>query len=267
MAILVDIIDIGGGTYTPTTTIGQNTRVELCIDKMTNKLRAADGSTLQAGKGKDRWKKLVFYTEATPMYASVDYILLKAGEWLEEIPEAAIYMMGFTASTLIDDMLLWDPDEKFKNKTDTQAYKFFVRARAEWASCMAILRLLRGLITHRGTNATRKILADFSVDTGAMSNILQSARPWIKDLTAECEGWKRAVYTGGAADYMSVSPLAAVKSGSNSYSNAIGIGRGWEVGGYTLNRREAAVSQGNSWSRPVRYSHPKYYTSIDYLYR
>lgn len=252
MPIYIDI----DPSYAPVNVLGINTRAELFIDKEVP-IRAADGATW------DTDFKLVFYTEANPMYASVDYILLKGGEFLEDIPEAAIYLMGFTASTLVDDMILFDPNEMFKDKT-SQRWYFFNRARTEAAACNAILKLFRGVIASRGTSAGRKALADFSIDTGPLGNLLQSARPFLRDLTDECLWWRNILYSGGAPDHDRPMPKAAVKSGYNPKDNAAGIGRGWEVGGATLNERTAATRHGNSWTRPVRYGHPKYYSSVYY---
>lgn len=251
MAIFIDI----DPNYSPVNEIGVNARVQLDISKLST-IKSTDGS----GLNKDY--SFVFYSEATPLYASVDYLLLKAGEVIGDLPEAALYLMSFTASTMVDDMILFDIDKKFTDKT-TRQYKFFNRARTEYAACIAIQSLLRGIITNRGTTATRKTLADFSIDTASMGNLLQIARTYLNDLRENCKFWETALYSGGAADHMRPQPQTAVRGVAANNDNTAGIGRGWETGGgWTLNAREVSMRAGGSWSRPVRFSSPRHYTSI-----
>lgn len=240
---------------TPTTPIGMNARASLTIPGF-RKIEAVDGSKLT------KKPQLVFYMECDPMYATVDYILLKAGEMIGELPEHAIYIAGFVGSTQVQDILLFNVEQKFKNRKNTEQYKFFNRARVEYASCQAVLMLLRGIINERGTSATRKTLADFTIDRGALSNIFQSIRPYMKDLTEECMWWRSVLFAGGKADHHLPKPQSAVKAGSNTKSNAIGIGRGWAVGGSTLNTRTTALKSGDSWTRPVRTYEPRFYSTI-----
>lgn len=236
---------------TPVNQIGQNARVQILLRKGLAGLKGADGSKMAENYC------LVFYSEATPVYASVDYIILKGGEIFEDLPEAAIYIMSFAASTMADDIVLFDESKKFPDKT-TEQWKFYNRAKTEFACCQAMANTLRAVVASRSTRAGRKILADFSIDTGAMSNLLQASRGYLKDLTDECRWWRSVLFAGGAYDHEHPVPQSAVKGGSNVGDSAIGIGRGW-YNMYPLNAREATVRQGNSWSRPSKYSHPRYY--------
>lgn len=257
MPIYVDLAPFTGSGpgYTPTTILGPNTKVEIKIPKTLLGLQAEDDGVLAADYS------FVFYTEATPMYASVDYIYLKGGEVFMNVPEHAVYLMGFAASTQVDDILLFDPDEKFTDKT-SQSWRLFNRARAEYASCKAILGFLRLAIASKGLGAGRKMLADFSIDAGSLSSIMTTARPLLQEMNQQCKYWEQAMFSGGAADFTAPGMKTAVKSSSNTNDNTVGIGRGWVVGGSTLNTREEAVKSEGSWSRPTRYGESRYYVSV-----
>lgn len=261
MPIYVDLAPYVGSApdYTPTTILGSNVRAEIKIPKTLLGLQAEDNGVLAADYS------FVFYTEATPMYASVDYIYLKAGELFMNIPEHAIYLMGYTASTLVDDLVMFDPDEKFQDKT-TQSWYLFNRARTEWVSCRAILGFFRMAIASKGLGAGRKMLADFSIDSGALSSIMTTARPLLQEINEQCRYWEQAMFSGGAYDFMAPSMKTAVKSALNTNDNTAGIGRGWTVGGMTLNQRDVSVRAEGSWTRPVRYSDPRYYVSVGITY-
>ena len=168
--------------------------------------------------------------------------------------------MSFAASTQVDNSVLFNESQMFPDKT-SQEYKFYNRAKTEWACCIAMMSLIRAIISSRSTRAGRKILADFSIDTGAMTNLIQSSRGYLRDLQEECKYWQSVAFAGGRFDHEHPVPLVAVKGGNNSSDSAIGIGRGW-YSDYPLNIRERPVKSGNSYSRPSRDSSPRYYTSI-----
>ena len=63
--------------------------------------------------------------------------------------------------------------------------------------------------------------------------------------------WLDALYSGGAAGFQNLSPQSGVKSGTNT-SEPGGIGRGWIVGGPTMNRREKSSISNGSKTRPRR---------------
>jgi hypothetical protein len=242
-------------SHVPANPIGLNAKVQLRLPKELP-LEAADGSRLAEDV------QLTFYQEAVPLYASVDYLQIKAQGLIDSMPEAALYMMSYAASTQIDAMVQFDPVKKFPDRT-VQRYFFWLRAKTEWAAAMAVIEIFRGLVAHRGTSAMRKTLADFSLDLGPMANIISSARGMIRDLTDQANVWRSAVFSGGAPDYEHPFPLAAVKGGWNPNDNAAGIGRGWNAGFSTLNERTPLHRSGNSVSRPERTG--RYYVCLPYI--
>lgn len=244
MSILIDLSSFAD----PTTELGVNKKVRVVIDASSWGITAADGSKL------DKDISLVFYTEATPMYTSIDHVLLEGGEVLEALPDSAIYLEIYSASSQIDSMILFDPDIKFADKT-TQSYLFFRRARQELARCLATRNLLRAILGSRGLNSGRRTLADFTVDLSGQANLIAQARSFASETADQCRFWLKAVHSGGARDFEFSSPRSAVKSGLN-VNEPGGIGRGWLIGGKTLNSREDAVidTQAGTKTRPRRKS-------------
>lgn len=242
MPILIDLSQFDD----PITRLGYNKRVTVDLTRLDFDITAADGTTLTTEK------KLIFYTEATPLYTTIDHVLLEGGEILEALPDAAIYLEIYAASTFIDDMLLFDPDVKLPDKT-SQNYLMFRRARQEFAKCMAIRNMMRAILATRGLSAGRRTLADFTVDLSGQANLISQARSFANDMADQCRFWLSAIYSGGSADFQNPNPQAAVKSGTNPDEPG-GIGRGWLVGGPTLNRREQSTISNGTKSRPRRYS-------------
>lgn len=215
----------------PTTDLGENKRVEVSLNSSTLTVTAEDGSTF------DGSFSLVFYTHANPIYAGVDHILLEGGEVLEALPEAAIYLESYSASTKADALLLFDPATQFPDTT-TQNYLFFQRARTEFVKCKALSDLLKAAIASRGiAGPGRRTLADFTIDLSAQANLLAQARPIMRDALDQCRMWYKAMLSGGQRDWEHPEAVSAVKSGSNPYEQS-GIGRGWITGGGALNSRE-----------------------------
>jgi hypothetical protein len=231
-------------TANPVTELGDNRRIQVTINPLTFNVSAADGTTL------DATNRLVFYTHATPVYASVEYILLNGGEMLEGLPEAAVYLMSFAQSTLVDQMILHDPADI----TDSLQLRYFNRAKAEFVKCKAAADMLRAVVSSRGTSVGRKTLADFSIDTSALGNLLSQARAYLSEFADCYKFWQTVLYAGGRADHFLPEPQSAVKAGHNS--NAAGIGRGWIVGGTTLNNRESTYLSGDTYSRPRAFGSP-----------
>jgi len=224
--------------------IGQNKRVELRIDKDSG-IKTADGVAPSADIS------IVFYTEATPVYASVDYILLQGGDVIGTLPEAAIYLEIYAASTLVDDILLFDVDTKFPGQS-SQAWSFFRRARQEFVTCKTIADLLKAIISSKATGSGRRTLADFTVDLGSQANLLSQARGYLTDVIDCYIHWRKVLYSGASADFDKLKPTSAVKSGTNVNEQS-GIGRGWITGGPTLNSRESSYVRDNSTkNRPRR---------------
>ena len=226
-----------------------NKRIQLKLVKSGSSaftIKAADGDVLSQNS------TIVFFTVATPMYTTVDAVYLAGGDVVEELPEIAIWQMIYSSSTKIDDMLLFDPNVKFTDQSTTnQNWVFFRRARAEFVKCMAIRDTLRAALSSRGMSAGRRTLADFTIDLSGQANLISQARSFANDMASECRYWLDAIYSGGAADFQNLSPGSAVKSGSVSGQG--NIGRGWIVGGSTMNSREGS-QQGtlNNSSRPRR---------------
>ena len=197
---------------------------------------------------------VVFFTTATPMYATVDYVLMCGGELLEALPEVAIWQYIYSASRWIDDILLFDPDTKFPDQSTTnQSWMFFQRARVEFVKCKACRDVMRTALANRGLSAGRRTLADFTIDLSSQANLISQARSFANEMSSECKYWLDAIYSGGAADFQFPSLKTAVKSGTNT-NEAGGIGRGWVVGGPTMNRREQSQISNGSKTRPRRYN-------------
>jgi hypothetical protein len=230
----------------PATRLGFNKRVTVDINRLLFEIKAADGTPLT------RDTNIIFYTEATPLYTTVDYILLQGGEVLEALPDAAIYLEAYASSSFVDDILLYDPGVKFPDKT-SQNYIMFRRARQEFATCYAIRNMLRAVLGSRGLSAGRRTLADFTIDLSGQANLISQARSFANDMADQCRFWLNAIYSGGAADFESPGAQSGVKSGTNSNEQA-GIGRGWITGGNALNRRENSVISNGTKTRPRRYS-------------
>jgi hypothetical protein len=243
----------------PVTELGDNRRIQLTIFKNST-LRADDGTPLSADVN------LVFYTVATPVYASVEYIQLMGGEVVENLPEAAVYLMSFANSLLVDDMLLFDANARFPDQ-NSEDYKFFARGRAEFVKCKTIADLMRAILATKGTMASRRTLADFTIDLGSQDNLLGQARGYLSDAIDCYKYWQTVLFSGGAADHNLPGPKSAVKSGINANEQA-GIGRGWVVNGPALNAREDVyITGGNSKSRPRRgYAGPGGYVRNPYWY-
>lgn len=241
----------------PDHALGANVRVEIQLPA---------GMALESVDG-DRPAedaRIVFYSEATPLYASVDMIRLKGQGYLDRVPEGALYLLSFHLSSRLDDMLLFDEGEKFRAaETDAatrRRFRFYERAKSEWTSARAALDLFRQISGGRAVTSTSKTLADFTYsENGPNAKLIL---PLIQAFTKEAEEWLQAVRSGGAADYQSPSLAVAVKGGWNPGDTAAGIGRGWTIGGATLNHREEPVRVGNSWSRPARYGLPSSYTTL-----
>ena len=196
----------------------------------------------------------VFFTTATPMYATVDYVLMCAGELMESLPDVAVWQMIYSASTWIDDQLLFDVDTKFPDQSTTnQSWMFFQRARTEFVKCKAIRDTMRTVLANRGLSAGRRTLADFTIDLSGQANLISQARSFANEMSSECKYWLDALYSGGAADFQFPSLKTAVKSGTNT-SEPGGIGRGWVVGGPSMNKREQSQISNGSKTRPRRYS-------------
>lgn len=192
-----------------------------------------------------------FITTTSPIYASVDYIVLGGGEILEGIPEAAIYAASFAASTLVDDILLFDVSAQFPDTT-TRAYKFFNRARTEFVRCKATADLLRAVIAGKSTSAGRKLLADFSVDNSNLAGLMTQARPILKDFIECFQYWQKVLFAGGATDFEAPLPKAGVRGGYIPDGFG-GIGRGWIADSDQLKYREPETRSGNTMSRPRRF--------------
>jgi len=215
-------------------------------------IAASDGDTLS------RAATVVFYTTASPMYTTVDYVLMCGGELAEALPEVAIWQRIYAASTWIDDVLLFDVSTKFPNQSSSnQNWMFFRRARTELAKCKALRDLMRATLANRGLSAGRRTLADFTIDLSGQANLISQARSFANEMSSECKYWLDALYSGGAADFQNPNPQSGVKSGTNT-SEAGGIGRGWIVGGTSMNRREPSTISNGTKTRPRHYgSNPR----------
>lgn len=230
----------------PATRLGFNKRIVVDINRILFEIKAADGTPLT------RDHQFVFYTQATPLYTTVDHVLLEGGEVLEALPDAAIYLEIYASSSFIDDILLFNPDIKFPDKS-AESYLMFRRARAEFAKCMTIRNMLRAILGSRGLSAGRRTLADFTIDLSGQANLIAQARSFANDMADQCRFWLSAIYSGGAADFASPGIQSGVKSGTNPNETG-GIGRGWITGGSTLNRRENSVIANGTKTRPRRFS-------------
>jgi hypothetical protein len=208
-------------------------------------LTATDGSTNS--------KKITreFIGVATPEYATVDYIITNGGEFLEMIPESAIYALSFAASTLVDDIVLFDPDKKFPDKS-SMSWRFFNRARTEFVKCKVAADLLKAVTATKGLSASRKLLADFSIDNASLAGVISQARPLIKDYVDCYSYWQKVLFAGGAIDFESPMAKSAVKAGWH-VDGFGGIGRGWLNDSDDLNYRMAEGQQGDKMSRPKRF--------------
>ena len=231
---------LGGGE------LGGNQKVTITID-FESGLSASDGATLRNNY------RFFFLTVASPLYADTDYIILNGGELFEVISEAAIYSLSFAASTMVNDIVLFDPAVKFPDQT-VMGYKFFNRARTEFVKCKVCADILRAILSSKGTSAGRKVLADFSIDNAALANIIQQARPLLKDYIDCYQYWQKILFAGGAVDFDSPMGKVAVKGG-NLFDGFGGIGRGWIADSDNLHHREDQSVEGNTTNRPRRYGH------------
>jgi hypothetical protein len=254
MAIYLDELDLpaaAAAVVASSTILANNQRIQVKINLVGSTLftiKASDGDALSQASTK------VFYTVASPMYSSVDTVLLCGGDVLEQLPEVAVWQMIYAASTWVDDSLLFDPDVKFPDQSNSnQNWKFFQRARMEFTKCKAIRDILRAALASRGMNAGRRTLADFTIDLSSQANLISQARSFAGEMNDECRYWMDAMFSGGAADFQNPRPTSAVKSGNNPNESG-GIGRGWVVGGPTLNRREPSTISNGTKNRPRRYS-------------
>jgi hypothetical protein len=226
--------------------LGANQKVTISID-FESGLSATDGAILK------NTYRFFFLTTANPLYADPDYIILNGGELFEAISEAAIYSLSFAASTMVDDIVMIDLATKFPDTT-TMQYRFFNRARTEFVKCKVCADILRAILSSKGTSAGRKLLADFSIDNAALANIIQQARPLLKDYIDCYQYWQKVLFSGGAVDFESPMGKAGVKSG-NILDEFGGIGRGWIADSDNLHHREDQVRQGNTTNRPRRFGH------------
>jgi hypothetical protein len=243
MPIYLDETDL---PVAASTTLAQNLRVEVKLTLDDFDILAADGDALSQAS------TTVFFTTASPMYTTVDYVLLSCGELAEALPDVAVWLMIYSASTWIDDILLFDPDVKFPDQSDSnQNWQFFQRARMELAKCKACRDIMRSALANRGLSAGRRTLADFTIDLSGQANLISQARSFANEMSSQCQYWLDALYSGGAADFQNLSPQSGVKSGKNT-SEPGGIGRGWIVGGPTMNRREKSTISNGSKTRPRR---------------
>lgn len=224
-------------------------------DAMQVSVQIAPGSLfLDDGTTNSSSIRIEFITIASPIYATVDYIILEGGEILELVPEAAIYSLSYAASVLVDDMILWDSSTQFAS-SDPQTIrrmKFFNRARTEFVKCKVCADMLRAIISSRGMGAGRKLLADFSIDTSALAGLLTQARPLVNDYVACYQYWQKVINAAGAVDFESPMGKAGVRAG-NIIDGFGGIGRSWIPDSDNLKYREPEVQQGNTRSRPRRF--------------
>ena len=219
-----------------------NKRIQLYINTRDFQIKAADGSSLGADF------KSVFYTHATPTYTTVEAVQIEGGDLIEAIPEGAVYLQIYAASTQIDSMLLYDPATQFPDQT-SRNYLFWQRARTEFVKCKTIADLTRASMISKGTQVGRRTLADFSIDAGGQFNLINQARGLLTDMHKQCQYWLDVLYSGGAADFKSPNPALA----NFARDRATGIGRGWVAGGPTMNTREVP-SDGST--RPRRFYYP-----------
>ena len=229
MAVLIDFTAFPD----PATRLGYNKKIVVSINTLLMNIPAADGTMLT----KDTC--LTFYTEATPMYTTVDHVILEGGEVLDALPEVLISLEIYASSSQLNGMLLFDPDTKFTDKT-TQSYMLFRRARQEFTKCLTIRNLLRSILSSRGLGAGRRTLADFTIDSSSQANLIAQARSFANEMAEQCRFWLKAIYSCGQRDFEFNSPQSGVKSGLNEWEPG-GIGRGWLIGGPTLNSREYGV--------------------------
>ena len=111
---------------------------------------------------------------------------------------------------------------------------------------------MRATLANRGLNAGRRTLADFTIDLSGQANLISQAKSFADEMASECKYWLDALYSGGAADFQNPNPQSGVKSGTNPDEPG-GIGRGWIVGGSTMNKRERSSISGGTKTRPRRH--------------
>ena len=230
------------------TILAQNQRIQVKLTTDDFNIVSADGDVLTQDS------TTVFFTVANPTYTTVDYVLLSCGELAEALPEVAVWQMIYSASTWINDTLLFDVDTKFPDQSSSnENWKFFERARMEFVKCKACRDIMRSALANRGLSAGRRTLADFTIDLSGQANLISQARGFANQMADECRHWLDVLFSGGAADFQNLAPKTAVRS-----ENILGqgnIGRGWIVGGPNMNRREnSSRRQGtlNNISRPRR---------------
>lgn len=233
--------------------LSQNQRIQVKLKKApatgSFNIKSEDGDSLS------QESTTVFFTVASPMYATVDYALMCGGELMEAMPEVAVWQRIYAASTWVDDTLLFDPDVKFPDQSSSnQSWMFFQRARMELVKCKACRDVMRIALANRGLSAGRRTLADFTIDLSGQANLISQARSFANEMASECKYWLDALYSGGSADFQNLSPKSAVKGADvDGQGN---IGRGWIVGGSSMNSREqGSRRQGalNNSNRPRRH--------------
>jgi len=176
------------------------------IITLTDSIEATDGSVLTDGF------QYYFTTTYTPMYSTVKKIRLRAGAFLNNVPDDTISLSIFEASREVDALIfgMTSPPRMsasyyidtrtipgtnvrvtgaWSNSGGRNGGPYLQLAMSKYASCMAIWFILSNSL---GPTAKRKRLADFSVDYGE-----GSLAEFIKDLRKECEDWENVLQAGG----------------------------------------------------------------------
>ncbi len=154
-----------------------------------------------------------FSTPYTPLYSSLRRIRMDLGGLIEDVEEEPIMLAILDASLHADAMEFIAP---------TSVTSFYKAARREYVSCLAELKLLRGLSSNTSDRMS-KTLGDLTVSRGG--------NPEIKDREGKLEDcvsyWKVAVETGGATSPdTSLEPEWTVKGAAAR--DRITVTRQWE---------------------------------------
>jgi hypothetical protein len=154
-----------------------------------------------------------FSTPYTPLYTTYRRILLDLGASLDNILEETVYYAILEASIEVDVFT-------FATVVNSQYYNY---AKRQYATCLAELYLVNGLILQGGADRFSKRLGDLSVSRNG-----NLALDKLKDDLRECLSlWKAVLESGGAiTPDTSIASEFAVKG--KLADDAITVSRQWE---------------------------------------
>lgn len=200
------------------------------------------------GNGLIEDKKVFFYTEFTPYYASVEDTRLEGGPELASLPDYTLALHVWKNSMYADNITYIRPTTTFLSH-----YRF---AREQFVITKTLVDMFQ-LIDRGVGGGFKKVLGEFEVsrfgDKGNTNNMLSDLRNALK-------GWRWVIENGGEmAPNTGHHIQATTKAGL--HPNRVPVGRGWYVGdgantqtsvevtdGDTLTHKRSAWDKYTNWS-------------------